>query len=87
MDERKSNAALVEKSEAEIDALREDLNGQISRLRAEHDEKVANLESRLEVALGKTDIHTHTDLRGNERKKTSCLLMDGGRKKVINHAS
>ena len=52
LEERKSNAALVEKSETEMDALREDLNGQISRLRAEHDEKVSNLESRLEVALG-----------------------------------
>ena len=35
-----------------MDKLRDDLNGQISRLRAENDEKVEDLERRLEVALG-----------------------------------
>ena len=60
LEERKSNAVLVEKSEKEMDALREDLNGQISRLRADHDEKVQNLESRLEVALGKACLTSST---------------------------
>ena len=35
-----------------MEKLKDDLNGQISRLRAENDEKVEDLERRLEVALG-----------------------------------
>merc|ERR1719367_1379369 len=35
-----------------MDKVKDDLNGQISRLRAENDEKVEGLERRLEVALG-----------------------------------
>lgn len=52
MEERRTSALMVEKSQAELSALREDLTGQITRLRAEHEDKVKDLEHRLEVALG-----------------------------------
>ncbi|TRY74800.1 hypothetical protein TCAL_07117 [Tigriopus californicus] len=51
-EERRKATELAEKSQGEMEALRDDLNGQISRIRAEYDEKVENLESRLQVALG-----------------------------------
>lgn len=35
-----------------MEKLKDDLNGQLSRLRVEYDEKVEDLEKRLEVALG-----------------------------------
>ena len=35
-----------------MDKLKDELNGEISRLRAEYDEKVEDYEKRLEVALG-----------------------------------
>ena len=57
-DERRKAAALAEKSQEEMEALREDLTGQIARIRAEYDEKVEDLEGRLETALGKA--HTIT---------------------------
>ena len=43
--------------------IQDDLNGQISRLRAENDEKVEGLERRLEVALGMyTTYEIHSNL-------------------------
>merc|ERR1711902_268143 len=41
-----------EHHQEEMDKIKDDFNGQISRLRVEYDEKVEDLEKRLEVALG-----------------------------------
>ena len=51
-EERKKAATHSEHQQEEMEKLKDDLNGQISRLRAENDEKVEDLERRLEVALG-----------------------------------
>lgn len=51
-EERKRSAAHTEHHQEEMDKIKDDFNGQISRLRVEYDEKVEDLEKRLEVALG-----------------------------------
>lgn len=51
-EERKRATANSDRQQEEIDRLKDDFNGQISRLRAENDDKVEDLEKRLEVALG-----------------------------------
>ena len=52
-EERKRASAHTEHHQEEMDKIKDDFNGQISRLRVEYDEKVEDLEKRLEVALGK----------------------------------
>ena len=51
-EERKRASAHTERHQEEMDKIKDDFNGQISRLRVEYDEKVEDLEKRLEVALG-----------------------------------
>eukprot|EP00095_Tigriopus_kingsejongensis_P009992 maker-scaffold984_size73453-snap-gene-0.17 protein:Tk09992 transcript:maker-scaffold984_size73453-snap-gene-0.17-mRNA-1 annotation:"hypothetical protein OXYTRI_06834" len=51
-DERRRATELAETSQGELEALRDDLTGQMARLRVEYDEKVEDLENRLQVALG-----------------------------------
>ena len=54
-EERKRASAHTEHHQEEMDKIKDDFNGQISRLRVEYDEKVEDLEKRLEVALGKAE--------------------------------
>lgn len=51
-EERKRAANNSEHQQEEMEKLKDDFSGQISRLRVEYDEKVEDLEKRLEVALG-----------------------------------
>ena len=51
-EERRKASSEGDRHQEEMDKLRDDLNGQISRLRADYDDKVEDLEKRLEVALG-----------------------------------
>ena len=51
-EERKRAASQAESHQNELERVKDDLNGQLSRLRVDHDEKVEDLEKRLEVALG-----------------------------------
>ena len=52
LEERKRADDLSLRSQSELESLKVDLEGQINRIRAEYDEKVEDLEKRLEVALG-----------------------------------
>jgi len=51
-EERKKAGEFSSKHVLEIENLKADLNGQIEKLRSSYDEKIADLERRLEVALG-----------------------------------
>ena len=51
-EERKKAASHSDNQQEQMENLKDDLNGQLSRLRVECDEKVEDLERRLEVALG-----------------------------------
>ena len=51
-EERKRASTQAENHQNELEKIRDDLNGQLSRLRVDYDEKVEDLEKRLEVALG-----------------------------------
>ena len=53
LNERSRSAADLAKQQTTLESVQEDLKGQISRLRAEHEEKVEDLEKRLQTALGK----------------------------------
>ena len=52
IEERKKFAQERDKNQEATAGIKEDLEGQIARLKAEHDEKVDGLENRLQVALG-----------------------------------
>ena len=48
----KGSTNQAENHQTELEKLKDDLNGQLSRLRVDYAEKVEDLERRLEVALG-----------------------------------
>ena len=52
IEEQKRLGALLDKSNEEMETLKVETQGEITRLRAEYDEKIENLEERLQVALG-----------------------------------
>ena len=52
-EEKRKAGILSENHSREIEALRADLNGQLSALKTSYDQKIVDLERRLEVALGK----------------------------------
>ena len=56
LDERSRSASDLAKQQKTLESVQEDLKGQISRLRAEHDDKVEDLEKRLQTALGKAQV-------------------------------
>ena len=53
-DEKNKAAAQRSSNTEAIQKVKEELEEQMSTLRKQHDEKVTNLEDRLQVALGKT---------------------------------
>ena len=53
IEERNRWSADLATQEETLKSVRGELDGQISRLRAEHEEKVQDLENRLQTALGK----------------------------------
>ena len=55
LDERSRSATDLAKQQKTLETVQEDLKGQISRLRAEHEDKVEDLEKRLQTALGKAE--------------------------------
>ena len=48
-----------DKQTEEMEKMKEDLEGKITKMRSEYDEKVEDLEKRLEVALGMTKDFLH----------------------------
>ena len=54
IEERKKAAVEGQRRDEEMRKLRDELNGEINRLRTSYDEKIEDLERRLEVALGRS---------------------------------
>ena len=52
LEERKQLGAEGKKNQEAMDKIRKDLEGQMSKLNAQNEEKVTDLENRLQVALG-----------------------------------
>ena len=53
-EEKRKAGILSENHSREIEALKADLNGQLSAMKTSYDQKILDLERRLEVALGKS---------------------------------
>ena len=75
--DEKNKAAAERGSNTEaIQKVKEDLEEQMSTLRKQHDEKVTNLEDRLQVALGKTLKILRSRARVNYNIKTMITTQE-----------
>jgi len=58
-DERRRASENAAKAQEEVSAVRSELARELEEVRRQHDEQVANLEQRLETALGESNIVCH----------------------------